>query len=162
MGYQHFSIGVSLPLTKAQVSAAFRRFVGDRRRIDFSDAPYGADADIVATVITGEDWDTFGPRTLFECWSYAGLESLGTYPDLRFAVVLWQEYGADSYCDLYPFANSQLNPRNPGHFLAYVSGKWWLATADLQPGALKPGGETLRLVRRIDVPANFSNSPDAA
>ncbi len=160
MGYQHFAVGVSLPLTTAQLLAALRRLVGGERRVDLRDAPPESGADIVATVVAGDE--TCVPRTLFECWSDAGLEELGPYPDLRFAVELWRAYGADSYCDFYRFADSGLNPRNSKRFLACVSGQWWLATAVLPPGATGPGGETVRLVRRIEVPAEVSGGPAAA
>lgn len=160
MGYQHFAVGVSLPLTTVQLLVALRRLVGGQRRVDLSAAPSESGADIVATVVAGDETDV--PRTVFECWSDAGLEELGPYPDLRFAVELWRAYGADSYCDFYPFADSGLNPRDSKHFLACVSGQWWLATAVLPPGATGPGGESVRLVRPIDIPAEVSGGPATA
>ena len=42
-----------------------------------------------------------------------GLKELGAYPDLRIALELWRAYGADSYCDFYPFADDGQGP-GPG------------------------------------------------
>jgi hypothetical protein len=160
LGYQRFGLGVSLPLTTELLLAALRRLLGGQRRVDLSGSPSESGADILATVDAGDEASV--PRTLFECWSDAGLEALGPYPDLRFAVELWRAYGADSYCDFYSFADSGLNPRNSKHFLACVSGQWWLATAVLPPGATGPGCESVRLVRRIEVPAEVSGGPASA
>jgi hypothetical protein len=151
LGYQHFALGVSLPLMTEQLLAVLRRLVGGGRRVDVSHAPSKPDADIVATVVAGDE--TCSPRTLFECWSDAGLEELGPYPDLQFAVELWREYGADSYCDFYPFADDGLQPRDPHRFLASVKGRWWVATVVFPPGATGSGGESVRLVRPVDIPS---------
>lgn len=152
MGYQHFALAVSLPLTAEQLAAVLRRLVGGGRRIDFQDAPSGSDADIVAAVVAVDD-----PRMprLFECWSYAGLEELGPYPDLRFAVELWRAFGADLQCDFHPFADDGLAPRDPHRFLACVQGQWWVATVDV---LRLTGREDVRLVRPVEVPVGTADA----
>ena len=81
--YQNFGLAVSPPLTTDQFLAAFRRLVPAQRRIDLRGTTSESDADIIVDVVAGDE-----TRTLFECWSYAGLEDLGPYVDLRFAVEL--------------------------------------------------------------------------
>jgi hypothetical protein len=132
-------------LTTAQLLTAFRRLVPAQRRVDLRGTTSESDADIIVDVVAGDE-----TRTLFECCSYAGLEDLGPYPDLRFAVELWRAYGADSYCDFHAFAG----PNLPGTrlFLAHVKGQWWVATVVEVPGAKRPGGESIRLVRSVELP----------
>ncbi len=150
MGYQHFALAVSLPLTALtaeQFAAVLERLVGGGRRIDFRGASSESDADIVAAVVAVDDPSM--PR-LFECWSYAGLEELGPYPDLRFAVELWRGYGADSHCDFHPFAADGLDSRLRHRFLACERGQWWVATVDVPSLS---GREDFRLVRPVELPA---------
>lgn len=159
MAYEHFGVGVSLPLTTAQLLAALKRLVGDRRRIDLSRDKSRSDADILVTVVPeDETWvpRAYFPRTIIEWWSDAGLADLGPYPDLRFAVELWRAYGADSYCDFYPFADDGQGPRARGRFLACLKGQWWVAKTVYPPHATGPGDETVQLIRPIEVPSSVA------
>jgi hypothetical protein len=152
--YQRFGLGVLQSLTADQFLTAFRRFVPAHRRIYLCGITSESDADIIVDVQIGEE--TWVPRILFECRSYLGLEDLGPHPDLRFAVELWRAYGADSYCDFHAFAGP--NPPASRQFLAHVKGQWWVATVEEVPGAKQPGGESVRLVRPIELPGG---PPDA-
>jgi hypothetical protein len=155
VGFKSFQVAVSLPLTAAQLTAVVRRLIGGGRRVDDRDDSSEANADVVTSMVVVDDpgW----PR-LFECWSEAGLEELGPYPDLRFAVELWRSYGADCYCDFYPFADDGLHPRDQRRFLACVRGQWWLATVDVPRLS---GGEKVRLVRPVELPAGVApDNPD--
>lgn len=159
MGYQHFGLSVSLPLTPEQFAVVFRRLVGSGRRVDFRNPPSGPETDIVADVVAVDD--PYMPR-LFECSSDAGLEDLGPYPDLRFAVELWRAYGADSQCQFYPFADHGPDPRDLHRFLACVKGQWWLATVDLPRSLRMPTNADVTLVRPVELPAEVFGGPTAA
>ncbi len=155
-----FDVVVSAPLGPADFAAALASLLPAGFRIDVAREMSGLpDEPGAVWALVGETDDPDWP-CVFNCLVCREECGLGPYPDLRVAARIWELFGADSLCGVYPFAGD-LDPHDPYWSLACVGGRWHLAsTCDTRlmgpysDGAREvPGSEKVRLVQPVDVPA---------
>jgi hypothetical protein len=156
---ESFDIVLSKPLSPDDLATAFADLIPAGLRVDVRRdmAELPAEPGAVWALVGGTE-DPAWPCVLnvLVCRDECGL---GPYPDLRVAAHLWERFGADALCGVYPFAG-ELDPDDPYWSLACVGGQWYLAskagTRLMGPYAdgvrEVPGEEAVRLVRPVAIP----------
>jgi hypothetical protein len=156
---ESFDIVLSKPLTPGDIAAAFADLIPAGLRVDvrLDMAELPDEPGAVWALVRSTD-DPAWPCILnvLACRHDSGL---GPYPDLRVAAKLAERFGADALCGTYPFVG-KLDPHDPYWSLAYISGKWYLASTagtrlmgPYTDGIREfPGDKAVRLVRPVSVP----------
>ncbi len=164
-----FDIVLSKALNPNDIAAAFADLIPAGLRVDvrhdLSELP---DEPGAIWALAGSTDDPAWPYVLnvLVCRDECGL---GPYPDLRVATRLWERFGADALCGTYPFAG-ELDPQDPYWSLAYISGRWYLASTagtrlmgPYTDGVRAfPGDAAVQLVRPVTVPDTRHGEPTAA
>jgi hypothetical protein len=154
-----FDIILSKKLGASQIADALTSLIPDGMRVDVqSDIADLPDAPGAIWAVVNETEDSEWPClvSVLACRDECGLDP---YPDLRIAEQLRKQLGVDSLCGTYPFVGD-LDPSDPYWSLAYVGGRWYLAstfgTRLMGPSTdgirIVGGSESVRLVRSVSVP----------
>jgi hypothetical protein len=156
---ESFDIVLSKPLAPETIAAALAGLIPRGLRVDVRrDMAELRDEPGAVWALVGSTDDPAWPCVLNVLVCRDECE-LGPYPDLRVAVHLWEQFGADALCGTYPFAG-ELDPHDPYWSLACVGGRWYLASTagsrlmgPYTDGVRTfPGDEAVRMVRPVVVP----------
>lgn len=123
---------------------------------EFPDNPH----DLWATIEHTHDPDW---PCLFDCQICEDSCGLQPYPDLRIAILLFQNFGLSSLCRRYPFAG-EFDSQDPYYSLACIDGKFYVvSTAGTK--LMGPytdgqnefqGDQKIKIIRPVSVPVNLT------